>query len=693
MEILRLTGMTLCPALLCGFFAVLEKTGFHLWKNGARQAVTGAAFGILAILSTEFGVTMEAGVIMNVRDAAPLCAGLFWGAPAGLIAGIMGGTYRWLCVYWGGGVITRTACSLAAFLAGVFGGIMRRDLFEGGRPGPLAALGFGTTMEVLHMLLVLATNLADVPQAFAFVQQCSFPMILCNGAAMALAALVMGFFSGERKKIDLKERRLSYDFGFGLLVCVVIAFVLTSAFTQQIVYRITTDDAELYRSVTLYLVVFMEILIYTALFILIYQMLKKKITGNLQLINDGLRSITQGNLDTVIDVRAYKEFADLSDDVNATVSTLKKYIREAEERINRELEMARQIQNEALPRVFPVRPDFELYAGMHAAREVGGDFYDFYMLDRYTLVFLVADVSGKGIPAAMFMMRAKTLLRDTTESGRPADEVFAIVNRKLCEGNEADMFLTAWQGMLDLRTGNLTYVNAGHNPPMLRRRNDRFSYLRSKPDLVLAGMEDTCYHSQTLRLMPGDTLYLYTDGVTEAANEQNELFGEARLEQALAGAENNTSARNICTNAAQALHAFTGNAQQSDDTTMLCVRLNAVQDRDSTTMFPDEESLDIVLDFLMDRLEAAGTPEETKEKMRTVTREVWLCRIQSSGAALASLRLTREGDILYLNFCDNGNPGSPAAGAELPKARELSCEMHSNRIDGENHLKIGFELD
>ena len=327
------------------------------------------------------------------------------------------------------------------------------------------------------------------------------------------------------------------------LVCVVIAFFITGSFTQQIVYRITTDDAVLYRNVTLYLVAFMEVLIYTALFILIYQMLKKKVTCNLERVNAGLQAITAGDLDTVINVRAYQKFAQLSDDVNATVSTLKHYIRQAEDRMDQELEFARQIQQAALPGVFPARPDFDLYAAMHTAREVGGDFYDFYLLDRYTLVFLIADVSGKGIPGAMIMMRAKTLLKDSTESGRPIDQVFDRVNRKLCD--DTGMFLTAWMGRLDLRTGELTYVNAGHNPPLLRRRDGRFEYLRTQPNLVLAGLEDTHYRIQTLQLGPGDALYLYTDGVTEAADSRGQLFGEDRLRQALASAGNAAAAPDL----------------------------------------------------------------------------------------------------------------------------------------------------
>lgn len=648
------------------------------------------------------------GVVMNVRDAAPLCAGLLFGGPAGLIAGTIGGIYRWLCVCWGGGMVTRAACSLAAFLAGVFSGLMRRTLFDENRPGVLSAFGIGATMEVLHMLLVLATNLGDVYHAFSFVQQCSFTMILCNGIALMLSTIVCAA-SGQRKHIDIKSRRISYDFGFWLLVCVVIAFFITGSFTQQIIYRITTDDAALYRNVTLYLVAFMEVLIYTALFILIYQMLKKKVICNLERVNDGLKAIAAGDLDTVINVRAYKEFAELSDDVNATVSSLKHYIHAAEERIDQELEVARQIQNAALPRVFPARPDFDLFASMHAAKEIGGDFYDFYLLDRYTLVFLIADVSGKGIPAAMFMMRAKTLLKDLAESGRNVDEVFTRANAKLCAGNDTDMFLISWMGKLDMRTGELDYVNAGHNPPLLRRRDGQFEYLRTKPNFVLAGTEKTRYCLHTLKLCPGDALYLYTDGVTEAANGQNDLFGEARLKDFLSAAENGTDVQDICSGVSAALHGFVGDMPQSDDITMLCVRINAMQDKAVTTMVPDENSYAIVQAFLADRLETANTPQKTLRRMQVVTDEIWSNIVHYSGAALASLSLSREGDTLYLNFRDNGKPYDPTAAAApditlpaeerpigglgLHMVRKMSTSMQYRYSEGENRLSVGFELE
>ena len=574
MIVLRLAAASLIPILLSGFFTALEKkTKFSTWRYGVRQGIIGAAFGLAAILSTEYGVPAGDGVMVNVRDAAPLCAGLFFGAPAGLIAGFTGGLYRWLCVFWGGGMITRTACSLATVLAGVFSGMMRRQLFESRNAGFLSGFGIGTTMKVLHMLLVLVTNIRDVSKAFYYVQICSFPMIVCTGISVSFASLASGF-SLAQERIDLKNRRLSYDFTFWLLVCVVIAFLTTSSFTQQIVYRITTEEAELYRQVTLYLVVFMEILIYTAMFILIYQMLKKKVVRNLQRVNAGLKAIAGGDLDTVIDVRAYREFSALSDDVNATVATLKRYIREAEARIDQELELARQIQHSALPSVFPpypARTEFDLYASMNAAKEVGGDFYDFYFVGEDQLAFIVADVSGKGIPAAMFMMTAKTTIKDLAESGLPVDEVLTLTNERLCDNNEAGMFVTAWMGILDLKTGLVRFANAGHNPPLVRRSGGGFEYFKARPGLVLAGMEGIRYRAGEMQLAPGDEIFLYTDGVTEATDTAETLYGEDRLNGIL-NACRDEPIDGLCRRVKADVDAFVGDAPQFDDITMLALK-------------------------------------------------------------------------------------------------------------------------
>ncbi len=344
----------------------------------------------------------------------------------------------------------------------------------------------------------------------------------------------------------------------------------------RIVAVMPRSEAALSRNVSVGVTTIMQIIVFAALFILIFALVKKLVVDNIYKVNDSLSSITQGNLDTVVDVRSHTEFDALSDDINSTVNTLKKYISEAEARIDAELAFAKAIQHSALPSVFPPYPnrkDFDINATMHTAKEVGGDFYDFYFVDDDTLAFLVADVSGKGIPAAMFMMTSKALLKSYAESGMSVEEVFTVANEKLCEGNDAGMFVTAWMGLLNTKTGLITFANAGHNPPLVKHADSSFTYLKSKPGFVLAGMEGIRYRKNEYQLNKGDVIYLYTDGVTEAMNKDNALYGEDRLLDVLcANAASDTQA--ICDAVKADVDLFVGEAPQFDDITMLCLRFN-----------------------------------------------------------------------------------------------------------------------
>ena len=288
----------------------------------------------------------------------------------------------------------------------------------------------------------------------------------------------------------------------------------------------------------------------------------------------------------MVDVRSHEEFDALSNDINSTVDTLKRYIADAAARIDAELAFAKAIQHSALPSVFPpypTRKEFDIWATMHTAKEVGGDFYDFYFVDEDTLAFLVADVSGKGIPAAMFMMTSKTLLKSYAESDMSVEEVFTSANEKLCEGNDAGMFVTAWMGLLNVRTGLVTFANAGHNPPLVRHGDGSFTYLKSRPGFVLAGMEGIRYRKNELQLQPGDMLYLYTDGVTEATDASNELYGENRL-AALLDTSTDADAQHICAAVKADVDAFVGEAPQFDDMTMLCLAYHGKQAHKEETL-------------------------------------------------------------------------------------------------------------
>lgn len=241
------------------------------------------------------------------------------------------------------------------------------------------------------------------------------------------------------------------------------------------------------------------------------------------------------------------------------------------ERISAELDIAKNIQRSLLPNVFPPFPDREdidLYAFMMPAKEVGGDLYDFFLIEQHKLVAVIADVSGKGVPAAMFMAITRTMIKNQIRQDSHANKTFERINNLMCENNAEGFFVTAWIGILDLRDGLLEYANAGHNPPVLLHADGSAEWIAGPNGLVLAAMEDVPYASGTLRLEKGDRLFLYTDGVTEAMNENEEMFTEARLEQVLCKYAD-LPVRETIRNVYEEIKEFSKEVQQYDDITML----------------------------------------------------------------------------------------------------------------------------
>ena len=246
----------------------------------------------------------------------------------------------------------------------------------------------------------------------------------------------------------------------------------------------------------------------------------------------------------------------------------------------KEMKMAADIQESAIPRVFPPFPGekrVDIYANMDTAKEVGGDFYDFYFSGRSKITFLIADVSDKGVPAALFMMRAKTIIKSIAQTGKPVAEVVTEANNALCEGNGANMFVTAWIGEIDLESGRISYVNAGHNPPIIIRTDEDDDYLRTRPGLVLGAMSGVKYRSQEVTLAPGEAIYLYTDGLTEQTNDQGEMFGEERLLSFISFGHFQSETQKILSKVSAQVSAFAANMEQADDRTQLviCYRGNA----------------------------------------------------------------------------------------------------------------------
>jgi len=791
-SVIKLIIAALVPVFVsCVFYMLEKREKFMKIPYAARQSIYGVVFGLVAVMGTEWGISMN-GFMVNCRDAAPLAAGLLFGAPAGIIAGLIGGIERYVAVCWGVGSFTRVACSVSTIICGFIGAIIRKFLLENKKASWELGLGVGIVMEIFHLNMVFITNIKDATKAIRVVDACFVPMVTSVGLSVMLSIIAVSFLSGEIKKKEKKQatpifqtiqRWLMLVLSLVFVAAMIFNYIIQSnlstkeanglinsaleeisqdvtdasdrymmqttrtiarevnsgyysmdklidryeftelsivdengiiidsnvpeyigfdmasgeqsaeflcllgdteefvqpygpiaidntvyrkyagvkiskgfvqmgydakcfkkevdnqirymadnthvgetggviilddnnrlvSFSKKLVRKTfdktaintirdrneneiteivlgdtnyymssrniegylvaafySVDAANADKAVSIYVSLFTMLLIFGIMFVLIYLLIKKIVVNQIMQMAESLSIITAGNLDEVVNVRSNKEFASLSDDINSTVDTLKHYIDEAAARIDKELEFAKNIQESALPHVFPDYEKYKLFASMHTAKEVGGDFYDFYQTQGDIVNFLIADVSRKGIPAAMFIMRAKAVLKSFTKRGLEVNEVFMEGNDNLCSGNDAGMFVTAWQGALDLGTGKVKFANAGHNLPAVKHKDGKFDFVKQKVNLVLAGMEGLPYALNELTLEHGDIIYLYTDGVTEATNAQNELFGDDRLLMALNSGDY-SDPKEICEVVKQHVDDFVMEADQFDDITMVCM--------------------------------------------------------------------------------------------------------------------------
>ena len=324
---------------------------------------------------------------------------------------------------------------------------------------------------------------------------------------------------------------------------------------------------------------FLEILIFTALYLAIGMLVGRLIVRNLDGINDSLAKITDGQLTEVVEVEESAEFTKLSDGINRTVTALRDMIDAAEKKMEEELQLAATIQDSALPKNFNLPTKrLELFASMHPAKQVGGDFYDFFYTGVDQLALVIADVSDKGIPAAMFMMRSKTAIKNYARNGLGPAEILENVNSTLCEGNDAHMFVTVWLGMLDLKTGLMRCANAGHEYPALMRAGGDYALLEDPHGFVLGVFENVPMTEYEIQLTPGDRLFVYTDGIPEAMNTEGKQYGGERLTACLNQLKNGTQEQ-ILDGMLRSIRSFAGETEQFDDITMLGITyLDSISD-------------------------------------------------------------------------------------------------------------------
>ena len=802
---------TLLPVVACVVLTLARRhTRAATIPEMPWQVFVGIVFGLIAIMGTEAGIPVN-GAVMNVRDAAPLAAGLFFSGPAGVIAGLMGGIERWFAVYWGAGSFTQLACTLGTIFAGIYAALLRHYLFDNRIASWPMALATGIVTEVLHLLLVFVTNFDDSVRAFEVVQVCSIPMITCVALSATLCAIAVALLSKQPLVMPRENRGVAQIVQSRLLIGVFAAFLVTIGFTAllqtklsasdtktllqlsiddvtegiqdasdknilELAHRVATsidsaedatsttcermaedldvaevnvidsdgiivatnfegfigfdmasgeqsaeflvllpggskkelvqkyqpisydesisrkyagvsisdgfiqvgydaknfvddlhaqvetnvksrhvgvggeliviedtgrviasresssttgtgrleadaskaapgqvfltfydgeeyyatynnvesyriiallpvEEANFSRDVSVLIMAFMEVIVFAALFLIIYSAIKRVVVKSIWQVNGQLGEITQGNLETEVNVRGSVEFSSLSDDINRTVGALKDSIAV----VQADLDMAADIQSHSLPELTAdilAYKEFNLFASMEPAKEVGGDFYDYFMLDDDHIALVVADVSGKGVPAALFMMQSKTVLKmETYAVGNDPATVLERVNADLSEKNENDMFTTAWLGVLELSTGKLTYADAGHEKLAFYRNGAWELPRKTNGSVALASFtqedydelpERYRYRNETVVLQPGDAIFQYTDGVTEATDAEDELFGEERLVDALNCAPSNEP-EELLPHIRSQIAAFVKDVPQFDDITMLGLLYNGTE--------------------------------------------------------------------------------------------------------------------
>lgn len=363
-----------------------------------------------------------------------------------------------------------------------------------------------------------------------------------------------------------------------------------------------------------------------------------------------------------------------------------------------DLATARTIQVSSLPNAFPPYPNLvnsiDLFAAMRTAKEVGGDFYDFYRLDANRLALVIADVSGKGVPAAMFMMRAKTTINSVLSTGGDLVDAVAEANDKLCEGNVTTMFVTAWIGIVDLRNGKISYVNAGHNAPLVRRVNGKVEWLRMKPNIALGAMAGMKFRVNELRLAPGDALFLYTDGVNEATNRDNVFYGDEALYNSFSNATGTAQA--VIKQMLKDVNNFTNGAPQADDITMLSfvfIGASAIFHSTPSGLIAAKEFCD----------ELCMSP-----RVAVVMDEIASNIVRCSHSHEFEVRLVRKGRDIIMTFRDSGDKFNPLelpppditksveervpGGLGIFMVRKMARDIKYEYINGQNVLTITVEV-
>ena len=460
--------------------------------------------------------------------------------------------------------------------------------------------------------------------------------------------------------------------------------------------EIMKDRADYLRTIILFIGIVVIVLIAVILF-----GVAKALINPINMLSDATRSFVQDRSDeqkvdsaiSRLKINTGDEVETLCDSVKQMENDINRYIvnltavTAEKERISAELNVASQIQADMLPRIFPAfpdRPEFDIYASMTPAKEVGGDFYDFFLIDDDHIGLVMADVSGKGVPAALFMVIAKTLIKNHAQQGESPSEILKHVNEQLCEGNEAELFVTVWLATVEISTGKGLAANAGHEHPVIRRANGEFELVQYRHSPAVATMEGIRFREHEFKLEPGDRLFVYTDGVPEATNAQHELFGTDRMLQVL-NQNADAAPKELLLAVRNGIDDFVGEAPQFDDITMMDFVYFGEPNKSDAVLRLEARTnnLDKVIAFINENLDKNNCPQKIKMQIDVAVEELFVNishYAYNPEVGFATINFGWENDKKYavITFKDSGVPFNPL---EKPDP-DLTLSAEERQIGG-----------
>ena len=411
-----------------------------------------------------------------------------------------------------------------------------------------------------------------------------------------------------------------------------------------------------------------------------------------------------------------ENLANVLDGMEMEISEYYEHLMESfrqQQRLNSEMEIAERIQQGTLPSIFPPFPDytsvFDIYALMDPAKEVGGDFYDFFFLNDDQLVFLIADVSGKGIPGALFMMISKIMLYNNSKMIGPDPAlILEAVNSNINVSNPAEMFVTVWLGILDLKTGKLVAANAGHEYPFIQKAGGQFELLKDKHGFVIGGMDEFKYKNYEIQMEPGDAIFVYTDGAPEALNTGDEMFGTERIGEAL-NRDPERNMKDLLNDVKNSVNVFSEGTEQFDDITMLGLRYHGDTDMHEMTIEATLESIPEVTAFVDRKLEQVSCPVKAIKQINIAIDELFsniahYAYKPETGPATVRVEVEKDPMTVVITFIDNGRPYDPLSngdpdvslsaeerevgGLGIFLVRKMMDEVTYEYKDGKNILRV-----